>query len=74
MLRGKVGDTLEITISSGEGAEHDIVFPELGVASKKFDGKSGAVTLSVKLTQSGSSATSAPSPATARSAWKACWK
>ena len=31
VLRGKVGETLEITVTSGEGAEHDIVFPELGV-------------------------------------------
>lgn len=52
-LRAKVGDTLEITVSSGEGAEHDIVFPELNQASKKFDGKTGAVKLSFKLTQSG---------------------
>jgi nitrite reductase (NO-forming) len=53
VLRGKVGDTIEITIASGEGAEHDIVFPELGQHSKHFDGKSGPVTLSFKLTQSG---------------------
>jgi nitrite reductase (NO-forming) len=53
VLRGNVGDTLEITISSGEGAEHDIVFPELKVASKKFDGRSGAITVTVPLTQSG---------------------
>src|SRR5687767_8477786 len=26
-LKANVGDTLEITISSGEGAQHDIVFP-----------------------------------------------
>jgi nitrite reductase (NO-forming) len=53
VLRGKVGDTLEITIASGEGAEHDIVFPELGVHSKHFDAKSGPIKVSVKLTQSG---------------------
>jgi nitrite reductase (NO-forming) len=53
VLRGKVGDTMEITISSGEGAEHDIVFPELNARSKHFDGKSGPVKLSFKLTQSG---------------------
>lgn len=54
VLRGKLGDVLEITIASGEGAEHDIVFPELKVASKKFDGKTGAVTLRVPLTKAGS--------------------
>ena len=53
VLRGKVGDTLEITISSGEGAEHDIVFPELNVHSKHFDGKTGPTKVLVKLTQSG---------------------
>ncbi len=53
VLRGKVGDTFEITVSSGEGAEHDIVFPELNAQSRHFDGKSGPVKLSVKLTQPG---------------------
>jgi nitrite reductase (NO-forming) len=53
VLRGKVGDTVEITIASGEGAEHDIVFPELGVHSRHFDAKSGPVTVSFRLTQSG---------------------
>jgi nitrite reductase (NO-forming) len=53
VLRGKVGDTIEITISSGEGAEHDIVFPDLNVHSKHFDAKTGPVKLSFKLTQSG---------------------
>lgn len=53
VLRGRVGDTLEITIASGEGAEHDIVFPELKVQSKKFDGRSGPVKVTVPLTQAG---------------------
>jgi nitrite reductase (NO-forming) len=52
-LRANVGDTIEITLSSGEGAEHDLVIPELKVASKKFDGKSGAVKVTFKVTQSG---------------------
>lgn len=53
VLKAKVGDTLELTLSSGEGAEHDIVFEGLNVASKHFDGKSGPVKLSFKLTQAG---------------------
>jgi nitrite reductase (NO-forming) len=53
VLKGKVGDTIEITISSGEGAEHDIVFEGLNVHSKHFDGKSGPTKLTFKLTQSG---------------------
>ena len=36
VIQGKVGDTIELTISSGEGAEHDLVIPELNVASAKF--------------------------------------
>ncbi|WBY02511.1 copper-containing nitrite reductase [Ramlibacter tataouinensis] len=52
VLKGKVGDTLEITIASGEGAEHDIVFPELNVNSAKFSGKA-VVKVSVPLTKAG---------------------
>jgi nitrite reductase (NO-forming) len=54
VLRGNVGDTLEITISSGEGAQHDIVIPDLQAKSKMFDGRSGPTTLTVKLSQAGS--------------------
>ena len=53
VLRGKVGDTIEITITSGEGAQHDIAIPDLNVKSAMFDGKSGATKLSFKLTQAG---------------------
>src|SRR5262245_29695224 len=41
-LKAKVGDTVEITISSGEGAQHDIVIPGLNVASAKLDKSTGA--------------------------------
>jgi nitrite reductase (NO-forming) len=53
VLRGKVGDTIEITVSSGEGAEHDIVFDGLDVKSPKFTGKSGPVKVTLKLARSG---------------------
>jgi len=53
VLRGKVGDTLEITISSGEGAEHDIVFPELNAKSKLFNAQTGATKVAVRLTRAG---------------------
>ena len=53
VLRGNVGDTIEITISSGEGAEHDIVFEGLDIHSKHFNAQTGPVKLSFKLTQSG---------------------
>ncbi|RYF13403.1 MAG: hypothetical protein EOO30_21340, partial [Comamonadaceae bacterium] len=52
-IKGKVGDTVEITISSGEGAQHDIVVDELKVKSPMFDGKSKPTKVSFKLTQSG---------------------
>lgn len=52
-LRADVGDTIEITIASGEGAEHDIVFPELKVKSKLFSAATGPVKLSFQVTQSG---------------------
>lgn len=53
VLRANVGDTVEITIASGEGAEHDIVIPDLNVKSAKFDGKSGPVKFSFTVTKSG---------------------
>jgi nitrite reductase (NO-forming) len=53
VLKANAGDTIEITISSGEGAEHDIVFPELNVASKKFTGQSGAVKVSFQVPKAG---------------------
>src|SRR5690606_27956617 len=35
-LEARVGDTIEITIGSGEGAQHDIAIPELGIKSELF--------------------------------------
>jgi nitrite reductase (NO-forming) len=51
-IKGNVGDTVEITISSGEGAQHDIVVDGL-VKSPMFDGKSSPTKVTFKLTQSG---------------------
>jgi len=53
-LKARVGDTLEIRISSGEGAQHDIVIPDLNVASAKFDSSTGATTVKFKVTKAGS--------------------
>jgi nitrite reductase (NO-forming) len=53
-LKARVGDTVEITISSGEGAQHDIVIPGLNVASAKFDKSTGATKVRFKVTQGGS--------------------
>lgn len=51
-LKGKVGDTIEMTITSGEGAQHDIVIDGL-MKSPMFDGRSKPTKLSFKLRQSG---------------------
>src|SRR5262245_13470905 len=53
-LKATVGDMVEITISSGEGAQHDIVIPALNVASAKFDKSTGATKVSFKVTRAGS--------------------
>jgi nitrite reductase (NO-forming) len=52
-LKAKVGDTVEITLSSGEGAQHDIVIPELNVASAKFDKSTGVTRVKFKVTKAG---------------------
>lgn len=52
-LKANVGDTIEITISSGEGAQHDIVFPALNVNSKHFDKATGPTTVKFKVTKAG---------------------
>lgn len=52
-LEARVGDTIEITIDSGEGAQHDIVFPDLDVHSKHFDASSGPVTVRFEVTRPG---------------------
>jgi nitrite reductase (NO-forming) len=53
VLRATVGETIEIVVVSGEGAEHDLAIPELGVASKKFNAASGPVTLRFKAEKAG---------------------
>lgn len=52
-LTANAGDTIEIVLESGEGAEHDLVIPELNVASPKFSGSSGKATLRFKVPRSG---------------------
>lgn len=51
-IKGNVGDTVEITITSGEGAQHDIVADGV-FKSPMFDGKSAPTKVTFKLTQSG---------------------
>jgi nitrite reductase (NO-forming) len=51
-LKGHVGDTIELTITSGEGAQHDIVIDGV-MKSPMFDRQSKPTKLSFKLMQSG---------------------
>jgi nitrite reductase (NO-forming) len=52
-LRVNVGETVVLTLGSGEGAEHDIVIPELQVRSKHFSAKTGPVQVKFKALQTG---------------------
>jgi nitrite reductase (NO-forming) len=52
-LAANVGDMVEIVIGSGEGAEHDIVIPDLKVHSKHFSGQTGPTTVKFKVTKAG---------------------
>jgi nitrite reductase (NO-forming) len=53
VLHANVGDQVEITLSSGEGAEHDLVMPDLQVKSKHFNKDSGPVVVKFRVTQPG---------------------
>ena len=61
VLAANTGDTLELVLKSGEGAEHDFLIPELHVASSKFSANTNntqpalisACPIGVKLTPSG---------------------
>ncbi|NLD54869.1 MAG: nitrite reductase, copper-containing [Burkholderiaceae bacterium] len=52
-LVAEVGETVEITVSSGEGAEHDIVIDELDVHSAHFNAKTGPVKVTFEVTEAG---------------------
>lgn len=54
VLTANTGDTIELVLKSGEGAEHDLVIPELNVASAKFSAGSGKITVRFKVTKAGS--------------------
>ncbi len=53
VLAAKVGDTVELVLKSGEGAEHDLLIPELNVASAKFSANSGSTSVRFKVTRAG---------------------
>jgi nitrite reductase (NO-forming) len=53
LLEAEAGDTLTIKLSSGEGAEHDIVFPDLNAASDKVVGQGSSTTLTFQVERPG---------------------
>src|SRR5512135_369522 len=44
-LSANVGDTLKVTLSSSDGMEHNIVFPDFNASSKHVVGTGTSVTL-----------------------------
>jgi len=53
-LSAHVGDTVEITLSSGEGVEHDITFPDFNATSEHVVGKGSSTTFSFTVDKGGS--------------------
>ena len=52
-LRARPGEVVEITLISGEGAEHDVAIQELGVASARVQGKGASITVTFRGEKSG---------------------
>ena len=52
-LSANVGDTVKITLTSGDGIEHDISFPEFNATSEHVVGQGASVTLSFTVDQGG---------------------
>ena len=53
-LSANVGDTLKITLSSGDGVEHDISFPDFNAMSEHVVGKGSSTTLEFTVDKGGS--------------------
>ena len=52
-LTAQEGDTVQITLINGEGAEHDIVFPDQNIASQHVVGKGASTTVAFRAASSG---------------------
>ena len=52
-LSANTGDTVKITLSSGDGTEHDITFPDFNATSEHVVGKGSKVTLTFVVTKGG---------------------
>ncbi|MEJ5240521.1 MAG: copper-containing nitrite reductase [Anaerolineales bacterium] len=53
-LSARVGNTVKITLTSGDGVEHDIAFPDFNAKSEHVVGKGSSVTLTFTADKSGS--------------------
>jgi len=54
VLSAHTGDTVNVTLSSGDGTEHDISFPDFNVTSDHVVGKGKSVTVSFLVDKGGS--------------------
>ncbi len=54
VLNASTGDTVKITLTSGDGTEHDISFPDFNATSEHVIGKGSSVTLSFLVDKGGS--------------------
>jgi len=53
-LSANVGDTIKVTLSSGESVEHDITFPEFNATSEHVVGKGSSTTFEFNVDKGGS--------------------
>ncbi len=53
VLTAAEGQTVQITLINGEGAEHDIAFPDQNTKSPRVTGKGASATIAFRVTQSG---------------------
>ena len=54
VLSAHTGDTVKVTLTSGDGTEHDISFPDFNVTSDHVTGKGSSVTVSFLVDKGGS--------------------
>jgi len=53
VLKADVGDTVEVTLSSGDGTEHNIAFPDFGIDSEHVVGKGNSIKVSFLVDKGG---------------------
>jgi nitrite reductase (NO-forming) len=52
-LTARMGDVVQINLINGEGAQHDIVFPDQGIGSQQIHGKGASTTVSFRVRTAG---------------------